>query len=354
MRAPRWIVAVLVGSAACHDWDRFGREYVEPDGGTGADGFVSDRPLEDGGSNELQGVEEGAFGCAAPYVLVPITDARGARIERIRPSGQACAALRVWGFRAGEPIRAVALDEPRVLAAGDRGACALDVFETRVQGRFMSYPGAVDGGEVRDALTLFDLAPRFAVALAVRTSSAINHLVVEDELGELSQVRTASSSPAIPAALLRGGFLRSLTSERTAPFRLIGGREAPDYLVSVSPDGSDPQTLLQSSSAPDLYETVSAGPPDSLSRPWVAMVPRAATNQFNAFAGGVRTSGLVCSPCRSVTHVVPIDVNQRQYAVLCRISDGSSALFARTTTCDRPLRTWPAQTIVGRMALQWP
>jgi hypothetical protein len=327
---------VALAAAGCHDWDQFTREYVAPDGAA-----------YDANSSDRVGSERGNYACASPHVMVAVHDARGPRIERVSLGGGRCAPLRVWGFGAMEPIRAIAVQGSRVLAAGDRGACSLAVSDSELRGSFSAYPG---GGEVRDALVFNDGTPRFAVAVAVGTVSAINHLYVEDNNGDLSRDITTSSSPRIPAAIA-SAFMRSIASEPDDPHRLFAVLEQSEYLVSVQPNGANRQVLLVNT-PPGLFETVAASAPNAMGQHFVAMVPRGReVANFEAFVRGTRITSAACGTCRAITHVVPTDRNEPTFAVLCSDTNGERALRVyRNGSCSTTLATWPAGTLVGRMA----
>lgn len=333
------VATIAAACVGCHDWDQFTRAYVPPD-------VIAPR---DGSAGATRGSEQGNFVCPRPHALVPVSDARGARIERVPLAGGSCAPLRVWGFEGGDVIRAVAAQGSRVVAAGDLGACVLDVSDSEVRGQFAAYPGQ---GEVRDAIVFDDGRPRFAVAVAIGTSSAINHLFVEDDSGELTRDITTSTSPRIPSAFATAA-MRSISSEPVAPYRLYAVLEQADYLVSVLPNGAE-RRALQSNSTPELYEAVAAGAPNAMGQPVVAMVRRGANQDaFDAQARGIRFSGVACSPCNSLRHVVPANSEELTYGVLCTNASGAIGLYLRgSSSCGDALATWSAPAFVGRMAIR--
>lgn len=323
----------------CHDWDQFTRPYVAPDGSA----------TRDASAGAVRGSEQGNFACPRPHALVPVSDARGPRIERVPLAGGSCAPLRVWGFNDDEPVRAVAVQGSRVVAVGDLGACVLEVSDAEIRGNFAPFPGR---GEVRDALVFDDGRPRFAAAVAIGTSSAINHLFVEDNNGELTRDITTTTSPRIPAAF-GSATMRSISSEPNAPYRLYAVLEQADYLVSALPNGTERRAVL-SNSAPDLYEAVSAGAPNAMGQPVVAMVPRGTNiDRFDAHARNIRFSMIACSPCRSLRHVVPANSEELTYAVLCTNESDSYGLYLRgSSACGEAIATWSPPAFVGRMAVR--
>lgn len=344
----------LASLAGCYDWDRFARPpSTTSDGGAqpGPDGQTA----RDAGGGGAQGEESGDFACATPFALVPVM-ARGAlaRIERISLAGgapQPCRALRVWGFREDEPIRAVAVLGDRVLAAGDLGACVLDVGAGLSSGRYTSYP-ITSGAVVRDAFVFNAGSPRFAVALAVGTAGAINTFVIEDAPGALTRVVTSSTSPRIPAALIGGGFLRAVASDPRAPYRLYGAREASDYVVSVLADNSDRRVVRESTSGPELYESVASGLPYMATQPNLGLTTRGGGYRFSTITGGAGSSGAPCEPCRTVTHALPVSADNLSYALVCDSAPEPGLFSYRTGSCA-PIRTWASGSIVGRAAVRY-
>jgi hypothetical protein len=348
-------VALGLALAGCHDWDRFSRASLGDGAVAPADGAVT--PTDGGSTGELSGEVSGDFACAAPYVLVPVME-RGsvARIERIALGGATpvrCAALRVWGFREGEPIRAVAVQGERVLAAGDSGGCVLEVSSTTVRGRFSSYPIG-NGAQVRDAFVFNDGTPRFAVAMAVNTSGAINNFVTEGEPGALTRVMTSSSSPRIPAALIGGGFIRAIASDPAPPHRLYVAREASDYVISALADGSE-RRIVRESGNPELYESIAVGTPYMRTEPHLAMTTRNGGSRFAFVTGATGSSGVPCMPCTTVSHVLPLDTEARTYAVLCSDANPEPpGLYVYRPSSCGAVQSFAAGALLGRAAIKYP
>ncbi len=340
-----WVAwALALGAlAGCHDWERFSRP---PDASALG-------PAPDGG---VVGELSGAFGCEAPYLLLPVFESGVApRIDRFAMGGATpsrCSALRVWGFRTDEPIRAVAAYGDRVLAAGDRGPCVLEVQPDLLRGRFAPWP--LSGGTTvpRDAFVFANETPRFAASFAIGTAGTITHVVVEEEPGALTRVMTATSSPAIPSALVGMGLLRSIAHDPMDLSTLYGAREAADYLVSVRADGTG-RSVVRTSSSPDIYETVAAGPAMEGSAPRLAMTLRSAGNQFSFVTGSSGSNGARCDACRRIAHVLPLDAEMRTFAVVCSdASDGPGLYVYRGGSCTRALEL-PRGAVFGRAAVRY-
>jgi hypothetical protein len=331
--------------AGCHDWERFS---APPD---------ARAPLPPAGDGGVVGEVSGAFACAAPYVLLPVLEPGMApRIERIAMSGATgarCESLRVWGLSPGEPIRAVAAYGDRVLAAGDRGACVLEVQPELLRGRFAPWPLSMASAP-RDAFVFDDGAPRFAASFAIGTADTVNQVIVEQEPASLTRVLTAGSTPAIPSALIGRGLLKSIAHDPTRLSTLYGARAAEDYLVSVRADGTERAVVRSSMSGSEGFGAVAAGPPMEGASPRLAMTLRDGSNRFSFVNGAEGSSGAVCAPCRRITHALPLDAAERSFVLVCDEAESGPGLYVyRGGTCTV---AYPLSSgfLLGRAAIRYP
>jgi hypothetical protein len=89
--------------------------------------------------------------------------------------------------------------------------------------------------------------------------------------------------------------------------------------------------------------------------PHLAMTTRNGGGRFSFVTGATGSSGVPCSPCTTVSHVLPLDTDARTYAVLC--SDANPAppgLYVYRSSSCSAAQSFAAGALLGRAAIKYP
>lgn len=335
MQRKPWIALAIAAScsvAQCHDWDRFNRQY------SGA------------------GTVNGDFRCRAPYALVGVWGANQRPFvarEPLSEGASECRDLPLSGFTERDAIRAIAVDGSRVLVAGDGGACILELADDSLRETCVAYP-ATSSIAVRDAFVRVENGVRrFAITLNNGSSSrSITTVFLEDDAHEFS--RSVSLSQLGLSAVTSSSELMSLASAVDPATRVFAARVASEQLVSATQENTDRQPLIAIDGSPPIYVGLGVGP-DNENGPHVALLREEDATRFDVFANRTRRTGLSCSECVSIEHVIPVTSGPLEHVVACSVDQtGAPRLMLRREggACVQG-RAWPAQRSLSRMAIRW-
>lgn len=313
--------------AQCHDWDQFNRP-----------------PVADGST-------VGDYRCGVPYALVGVWSANAApEVQRVRLTDSTpCTPLPLPSFRRGDPVRAIATLGSRVLVASEAGACILDVSDTALS---ETCTQVATNAVVIDAFVRIDPQPRFAISLAIGTSGAISHLLLEDAEHKFTEQRPLSSAGL---SSLGGAPIRSIMNSPEDPFRLFAAREDREELVSALQDNTDRRVHLTAfNGSPISYGSLGVGPSNS-NGSVVALLPRNEPAQFAMLLNATRFPSSSCSGCTRLAHVIPNSIDPRQQIVACDDAGGRPALLLHgTDTSCGTIAAFAAGAHVSRIAIRWP